>query len=431
MSVLIVDGPASLEGSVRVSGAKNSATRLLAAALLAEQQVELHNFPTELLDVHEQVRFMRSLGANVVLDKEGEKARIMVDGLATAPLARYDHRIRITYLLVAGQLMRGGIARIPYPGGCRFGERKHDLHIMIWERMGATVAEVEEHIEIRCRRLRGTEIDFPILTVGGTENALLCGSIAEGVTTIRNAYITAEVAHLIAFLRVLGADVEVVGRSLIRVVGRPGLAGAVYRVMPDRMEAITWAIAAAVTRGHILIHDVPMAELAVPFVHLRAAGIDFFKSHRDLFICDTCISEGGIQPFEVACGTDPGVHTDMQPFFVLLAMCANGNSRVVDYRYPDRIGYLVELRKLCCDPQRLVWERGNIHIRGPVPLRGAEMTTTDLRGTMAMIIGAVAATGKSHIIGWEAALRGYNRLQEKLQGLGLPVEAQPAARAAE
>lgn len=418
---MIVRGGHRPSGSVSASGAKNAALKQLAAALLTDEQVELSGFPTELVDVREQVRFMRECGARLELDASRDWAAVVAPCFSASHIDRFDHAFRITYLLVAGQILREGRARIPYPGGCKLGDRKHDLHVQVWKQLGAQVAELGDCIEVVCPRFSGAEIDFPITTVGGTESALLCGAIARGETIVRNAYITPEVRDLIAFLRAMGAEIEVKGRSFLRIVGRDRLHGARYRVMPDRIEALTWMIGAAVCGGRVTVRNIPWNDLEIPLIHLREAGVRIERRGDEAFISPESLDPDGIQPFDLACGAHPGIHSDMQPFYVLLAMVAQGNSLIVDYRYPDRIAYLPELARMAVEPERLQWERGRIRVRGPVALRGAEVTCPELRGGMALILAACLAQGTSVIRNVSQPMRGYNRLMEKLTDMGFDV----------
>lgn len=419
---IVIRGGHPLTGRVAVSGAKNSGLKLLAAASLTGETVELSNFPADLVDVQEQARFMRECGADLDLDSAGEKAIVTTKSFGSSRIAKFDHAFRITYLMVAGQIQREGRAWIPYPGGCKLGGRKHDLHVRVWERLGASVAEREAGIEVICPRFRGAEIDLPIATVGGTENALLCGTVAQGETTVRNAYLTPEVRDLIGFLRAMGADIEVKGRSGLRIVGQARLRGARYAVMPDRIEALTWMIGAALCGGTVAVSPVPWDDLEIPLIHLREAGIGVERLGAGAVIAPDGMDPEGVQPFDLACGAHPGIHSDMQPLFVLLALAARGNSLIVDYRYPDRIAYMPELARMAVEPERLQWERGRIRVRGPVTLRGADVTCPELRGGMALVLAACRATGISHVRNIEQPMRGYNRLIEKLAGLGMDVQ---------
>ena len=227
----LIQGGRPPVGRVRVSGAKNSATRLLAAALLADQTVNLGNFPTRILDAEVKAAFARKLGASIVFDHENERVTIDATDFEarTASRSDFDLPIRTTYLLAAPQVVRSGIARVPYPGGCPIGpksggSRGYDLHVMVWKSLGAEVTERADHIEVRTRHgcFIGADINFPISTVGGTENALMCAAVARGRTEIANAYITPEIEDLIELLRRMGASIAVHGTSHIVVDGKAG-----------------------------------------------------------------------------------------------------------------------------------------------------------------------------------------------------------------
>lgn len=408
-------------GVVRVSGAKNSATRLLAASLLTDDTVVLTNFPTRLVDAQHKIRFMRMIGAKVDVDDEAQTVAVNASALNAAELsADDDFPIRTTYLLVAGQIRSQGCARIPYPGGCKIGSRGYDLHLMVWQALGCTVTEHVDFIEVRGRFVGGT-INFPISTVGGTENALICGAVCDGVTEIRNAYITPEIEDLIEMLRRMGAHIEVFGNSLVRIEGVSRLSGARMAVQPDRIEALTWLVYGIISGGEIRIDGVPFDQMEVPLLHIQKAGVDFFRNSHSAWIHPECLQGQNVQPFEVACGTHPGVISDMQPFYVLLGLVANGKSRIFDYRYPERIGFVNELAKLC--PEGAIEAvPGKITTNGIAKLRAGDVRSTDLRGSMALIVAALCADGTSVVRDVHMAMRGYNRLQRKLSSLGIEME---------
>lgn len=410
-------GPQALNGSVSVSGAKNSATRILAAAFVSDGRVTLRNFPLALKDAKAKMAFLADLGVKISQRPDQSELSIAVPNFSLGNIQSFDLPIRTTYLLAAGMLARCGRARVPYPGGCKIGSRGYDLHIMVWRELGCEVEERVDHIEIR-GKIRGGRVDFPISTVGGTENALICGAVAEGETLIRNAYVTPEVYDLIAFLREMGAHIDLEGTSLIRIQGKGSLLGdASFSIMPDRIEALTWIILSAVTEGTVFVHNVPFDTMAAPFLHLRDAGLDIFSNSRTVMVSLECIGTHGIQPFELATGTHPGVISDMQAFFTFLGLFANGRSVVFDYRYPERIAYAKELSKFA--PGAVHAELGRITVQGPRRLSGAQAESTDLRGSMAQIMAAICAEGESRVSGVELALRGYNALPEKLAALGL------------
>lgn len=419
----IIQGGQVPKGKVKVSGAKNAATRLLAAALISDEKIVLENFPTELVDANYKMDFIRKSGGTVKVNNEEEFLEIDSTNLKDLELESYFFPIRTTYLLVPGLIKRSGRARIPYPGGCKIGNRGYDLHIMVWEALGAKVEEKDDYIEVTVKDgFTPGDINFPISTVGGTESALICASTIDGVSTIKNAYITPEVESLIDFLRTIGARIEVVGNSFIKVTGKSYLQGSIFPVMPDRIEALTWIIYGVLSGGDITIEDVPFESMEIPLLHLKEAGIDFYSNSKNIHISPECLSNGIIQPFELATGTHPGVISDMQPFYVLLGLHADGISRVYDYRYPERLKYCEELSKFY--PEQLKWEKGAITTFGEykVTPKNANAVSTDLRGSMALVIAALLAEGESTIENVEMALRGYNKLEEKLNKLGVTIK---------
>ena len=411
------------KGKIRVSGAKNAATRLLAASLIADDIVVLENFPTELVDANHKINFIRKSGGKVDVDRVNEIITINSSNLLDIDLDDYNYPIRTTYLLVPGLIKKSGRARIPYPGGCKIGNRGYDLHIMVWEKLGAEVIESEEYIEIIAPNgFKEANIDFPISTVGGTESALICASIISGITTIKNAYISPEVNSLIEFLRTLGVRIEVFGNSFIKVTGNKILRGSKFSIMPDRIEALTWIVYGILSGGDITIEDIPFSSMEIPLIHIKDAGIDFYQNSTNIHITSDCLSNKMIQPFELATGTHPGVISDMQPLYVLLALHADGISRIYDYRYPERLKYCEELIKFY--EGQLKWEKGSITAYGKLSVKpkSAHARSTDLRGSMALVIAALLADGESVIENVEMALRGYNNLEKKLKDLGVTIE---------
>ncbi|SDS79941.1 UDP-N-acetylglucosamine 1-carboxyvinyltransferase [Gillisia sp. Hel1_33_143] len=410
------------KGQVKVSGAKNSATKLLAASLICDKEVILNNFPTELVDANFKFEYIQDIGGILNIDRDNDQVKIDSSKLSSENLDHYNYAFRTTYLLVPGLIKKDGKAKIPYPGGCKIGQRGYDLHMMVWEKLGAKVEEFEDHIEVISEGFIGTDINFPISTIGGTESALICGAIAKGLTTIRNAYISPEVEDLINFLRASGVNIKVVGNSFIQIEGQSYIPGSIYSIMPDRIEALTWMVYGILSKGDITILDVPFSTMDIPLLHLKEAGIDFYRNSKNIRISDDCLVNGIIQPFELATGTHPGIISDMQPFYTLLGLHADGFSRIFDYRYPERIKYCEELSKFYND--RLTFESGKITTRGDSDIvpTAAEVTSTDLRGSMALVIAALLSDGVSVINNVDMALRGYNNLQKKLSELGVQIE---------
>ena len=219
----------------------------------------------------------------------------------------------------------------------------------------------------------------------------------------------------------MGADIDVFGTSHIIVRGRAdGLAGARMEVMSDRIEALTWIVYAILSKGDVTIDRVPFSAMQVPLLHLEHAGVDFLRNSTSIRITPECLKLGAVQPFELACGAHPGIISDMQAFYVMLALVGAGTSRVFDYRYPERIAFVDELAKLV-GGQHLQAERGKIVIHGPARFVPGTARSTDLRGSMAAVLAALCAHGTSTILDVHMALRGYNNLEAKLVGLGAQI----------
>lgn len=422
--IAYIQGGQPPQGRVRVSGAKNAATRLLAATTIADAPVTLTNFPTELVDARYKADFIEKCGGAVTIDEPTQTITVDPAGYQHTELDNYDYPIRTTYLMAAGQLKRSGVARIPYPGGCKIGNRGYDLHTMVWQQLGATVEEAADYIEIKAPHgLKAGEINFPTSTIGGTENALISASTIAGETIIKNAYISPEVDCLIRFLRTLGAQIDVVGNSFIKVVGATQLRGSIFRVIPDRIEALTWIVYGIISGGNITVEEVPFDTMEIPLIHLQHMGIDLYRNCNNVVVSPECLVNGQIQPFELACGTHPGIISDMQPFFTLLGLHANGTSRIFDYRYPERLRYCTELNKFYGDA--LSFKPGAITVQGGNQPVAAEAESTDLRGSMAAVIAGLLSEGTTTIHNVEMALRGYNNLEQKLTDLGQNVSVVP------
>lgn len=418
----IIHGGKVPQGTINVSGAKNSATRLLAAACISDGEVVLHNFPTQLVDAKHKIRFLQNIGAHILIDEENEILKINASKIECKQLTTYDYPIRTTYLLTACQIKNSGEALIPYPGGCKIGSRGYDLHMMVWRALGAEVTEEPDFIRIKTKSFSGGKVKFPISTVGGTENALICASIAKGTTEIINAYITPEIEDLIDFLRRMGSQIMVTGNSHITIEGSLGrLKGVIKSVMYDRIEALTWLVYAVMSKGTILINNVPFDSMEVPLLHLKKMGIDYLANSNSIYYSPGCLLNGSVQPFELACGAHPGIISDMQSFYTLLGIIAKGDSRIFDYRYPIRIAYAKELQKLLNEPV-IEAQEGKITTRGPGTFKTGEVTSTDLRGSMALVMAALCADGDTVIHEVEMALRGYNNLEKKLASLGINIE---------
>lgn len=400
---------ARLEGSVRVSGAKNSVLRLMAASLLTEERIRLDRYPAGLLDAQVQAGMLDALGKSCSVEGNSiviEEVRPLANQLV------WDGRsIRNTLLMLGALTARTGAASVPLPGGCRLGERKYDLHVMLLEAMGAQVREEGEYLVAEAPQgLTGTDIDLPIRSTGATENAILCGALARGTTRIWNPHIRPEIIDLVRLLRTMGARIRVFGQEHIEIEGVDALHGAVHTVLPDNMEAITWLVASVLTGGDVEIIDFPRHDLEVPLIHLRESGASFYSGDDRLLV-----RGGRCYPVEISTGPYPGINSDMQPLFAVYGLLARGESRIVDLRFPGRYGYAHELARMGA---RFTEDGNLLRIHGGVPLRGAEVRALDLRAGVALVLAGLVAEGDTRVADAWQVERGYDRFVDKLRRLG-------------
>ena len=413
MSVLTVSRSV-LSGNVEISGAKNSALRLLAASILTGERVTLTNYPGGLLDAQVHVGMLETLGKVCVNGND----TITIDE-PQPPLERLDwggRSIRNTLLILGALTARRGAGQVPLPGGCKLGERRYDLHTMLLERLGARVWEQGPDLcaEAPAGGLVGADIHLPLRSTGATENAILCSTLARGVTRIWNPHIRPEILDLIALLRKMGARIRVFGQEHIEVTGVEGLHGAEHKVIADSMEAITWLVGAAVTGGDVEIRGFPYGDLEVVMAHLRAAGARLF-AHEEALI----VRGGTCYPVEISTGPHPGINSDVQPILAAWAAACMGESRVVDLRFPGRYGYAQEMAKMGLRHE----VRGDMLIihghRGA--LKGAEVQAIDLRAGAALALCGLIAEGETVITdAWQIG-RGYVDFGGKLSALGAKV----------
>ena len=400
----------TLKGKVRVSGAKNSSLRLLAASLLTEETVELNNFPNGLLDVQVHLEMLEVLGKTYSCTDD--KVLIKEESSEITSLEWEGRSIRNTLLILGALTTRFGKGRVPLPGGCKLGERKYDLHVMLLEKLGARVWEEEDYLCAEVKdRLLGNEIHLPMRSTGATENSIICSSLAKGKSIIWNPHIRPEIMDLIDMLNKMGAKITVYGQKCIVVEGVDSLGGVKHDVIPDNMEALTWAIGAVITKGEVEIENFPFEHLEVPLVYLRESGMKFYKGGTSLIV-----RGGEAYPIEISTGPYPGINSDMQPLFAVYGAMSNGISKIVDLRFPGRYGYAEELSKMGMDYHV---DGDMLVIRGGNSLRGATVKALDLRAGIALLLAGLTADGETIIENSWQIQRGYEHLDEKLSQLGI------------
>lgn len=414
MDKLIIH-PSRLVGKVRVSGAKNSALRLLAASLLTSDEVRLTNYPSSLLDARLHVQMLEQMGKRCSVNNEDEIIIVEADTLSSELI--WDKRsIRNTLLILGALLARTGKGKVPLPGGCKLGNRKYDIHIMLLEALGARIWEEDQYLcaEVRHgKRLRGADIYLPLRSTGATENSIIAGCLAEGTTRIWGPHIRPEILDLIAFLRSLGAKIQVRGQESIIINGVSKLGGTAHQVIPDNVEALTWLVGAAVTDGDVEILDFPFEHLEVPLIHLRESGVQFYRMGNRLIVRGS-----SCYPVDISTGPYPGINSDMQPLFAVLGAVASGESRIVDLRFPGRYAYAEELKKMGVSYQI---QDNLLIIEGGKSLCGATVTAIDLRAGAALMVAGFGSNGITTIENAWQIQRGYDRLEKKLSQLGAEV----------
>lgn len=416
MDAFIVRGGRALAGTVRVNGAKNSALKLAAAALLAEGRTTLHNVP-DIGDVHVMMAVLEHLGVavtraggTVVLDVPGE-----VGSSTPHDLAR---RLRASIVVLGPLLARRGRVHLAMPGGCDLGNRGIDMHLAGLTRMGAEISYGPDFVEARAPRLRGADIELPFASVGATENLLMAAVTALGTTRIANAAREPEIADLASFLGSMGADISGAGTSELVVSGVPVLHAAEHEVVPDRIEAGTFAVAAAVTQGAVTIEGVVPGHLRLVLDKLVAIGADVEEHDRALVVRGRPTREA----VDVVTLPYPGLPTDLQPLFLVLLSQAVGTSMLTENVYDRRFSVVAELNRLGAE---IAIEGHHAIVRGARRLHGGQVTAPDLRAGAALVVAGLTADGETVVFGAHHVDRGYADFEGRLRSLGADVQRVP------
>ncbi len=418
MSVLEIEGDAPLTGRVTVAGAKNGALPLMAAAILADGPMTLSNVP-DVRDVRTLAELLRQLGLRVEEKPPGVYEFEVED--ETRKEATYDlvSEMRASVCVLGPLVARRGSALVARPGGCSIGPRPIDIHLRGLRALGATVEEEKGNVIVRPSRLKGCEMDLsgphgP--TVTGTGNVMCAAALAEGRTILHNAAVEPEIQDLANLLNDMGARITGIGAPTLVIDGVPSLHGAKREIIPDRIEAATFMIAAAVTRGDLLLEKVTWEHLGATIDTLRRIGVSV---ERELFGCRVKVPggrDGRLTAADITTGPYPGLATDVQaPFSTLLCLAA-GQSRVTDTIFPDRFTHVDELNRLGANIRML--GPGRAIIEGVDHLSGAPIHASDLRACAALILGGLAARGVTRIFDPDHIDRGYDRIEEKLTSLG-------------
>jgi len=416
LSKFIINTSKPLKGRVRVSGAKNSVLPIIAAALLADGQSVIEEIPY-LNDVKIMCELLKSIGAGVEVSEDKSKLYISSDKLfsTTAPYELVN-KMRASFLIMGPLLAKAGFARISLPGGCAIGTRPVDLHLKGFAAMGAEISQGHGFIEAVSRgRLKGSKIylDFP--SVGATENIMMAAVLAEGQTIIENAATEPEIVDLATYLTAMGADVKGAGTDTIKINGVQSLKGTRHAVIPDRIEAGTFMVAAAITGGNVTIENVVPDHLKPVSAKLREAGVEISEELSSIHVS----APERLKAVDIKTHPYPGFPTDMQAQMTSLLSKAEGTSMIIETIFENRFMHVSELKRMGAN---IKIEGRSAIIEGNGHLTGAQVKATDLRAGAALILAGLAAEGETEITDIEHIDRGYAQIDKKLGSLGADIK---------
>ncbi|KQN76220.1 UDP-N-acetylglucosamine 1-carboxyvinyltransferase [Sphingomonas sp. Leaf62] len=422
MDRIVIRGGNRLSGRIVISGAKNAALTLLPCALLTEEPLTLRNLP-RLADVDSFGHLLNQFGVSTTIEGShpSEFGRVMTlrGQRLTSTVAPYDivRKMRASILVLGPLVARAGEATVSLPGGCAIGNRPIDLHLKALEALGAEIELAAGYVKATAPggRLPGGRYRFPVVSVGATENAVMAAVLAKGTSVLENAAREPEIVDLCRCLVAMGASIDGIGSDTLTIEGRDKLHGATYAVMPDRIEAGSYACAAAITGGAVELANVVASDMCATIDALVEAGVAVREEATSLFV----EASGDIRPINLSTAPYPGFATDMQAQFMALLARADGASVLTETIFENRYMHVPELARMGADIT--VTGRSAV-VRGVAGLVGAPVMATDLRASMSLIIAGLAAEGETSVSRVYHLDRGYERLEEKLQAVGADIE---------
>lgn len=418
MAFFEIRGGNPLHGSVTVSGAKNAALPIICASIMADEPCRIENLP-DIEDVRRITEILSSMGATitrpaagvVVVDPRTINSHSVSTEMAT--------KLRASYYMLGALLGRFGCAEIAQPGGCAIGQRPMDFHINGMRALGADVHERSGFVFAKAERLRGAEIYLDMASVGATINIMLAACRAEGKTIINNAAREPHVVDVANFLNTMGANIRGAGTNVIRITGCNALHGCTYAIIPDQIEAGTFMIAAAATRGNVVINNVIPAHLEAISAKLMECGIEVIEGDNGNDFYMQIISNSRPRAVNIKTLPYPGFPTDLQQPMTALLSVAQGNSFVTENLFEDRFNHVSELNRMGA---KIIVNGRTATVLGVEKLYGAEIFASDLRAGAAMIVAALAAEGKTIVRNIHYIDRGYEKLEYKLRALGADIK---------
>jgi UDP-N-acetylglucosamine 1-carboxyvinyltransferase len=422
MDKIIIRGGNRLSGAIPISGAKNSALTLLPCALLTDEPLTLRNLP-RLADVDSFGHLLNQLGCSTMIEgaRPEDFGRVMTARASkiTATMAPYDivRKMRASVLVLGPLLAREGEAKVSLPGGCAIGNRPIDLHLKVLEAFGATIETSAGYITASAKggRLPGGKYVFPVVSVGATENALMAAARAKGTCIIENAAREPEIVDLCNLLVAMGVSIDGIGTETLTIEGTDRLHGTTYRVMPDRIEAGSYACAVGIAGGEIDLVGASANDMQATLSALQDAGVTVEPHKKGVRVS----GDGKLGPLTLSTAPFPGFATDMQAQFMAMLVKADGASVLTETIFENRYMHVPELARMGADIQ--VKGRTAV-VRGVNQLNGAPVMATDLRASMSLIIAGLAAEGETAVNRVYHLDRGYERLEEKLSAVGADIE---------
>ncbi len=422
MDKIIIRGGKRLSGTIPVSGAKNSALTLLPCALLTDEPLTLRNLP-RLADIDGFQHLLNQFGISTSIAgaRPEDFGRVMTLQATrlTSTVAPYDlvRKMRASILVLGPMLARAGEATVSLPGGCAIGNRPIDLHLKVIEALGATIEMAAGYVRAIAPDggLPGGRYSFPVVSVGATENALMTAVLCKGKSTLHNAAREPEIVDLCNLLVAMGAQIEGIGTSDLTIHGVDRLHGATYMVMPDRIEAGSYACAAAITGGDVMLKGAKIEDMEATVQALRDAGVHVEPRAGGIYVA----ADGPIKPVTLSTAPYPGFATDMQAQLMAMLCLAKGSSVLTETIFENRYMHVPELNRMGA---RIETKGRTAVVHGVETLTGAEVMATDLRASMSLVIAGLAAEGETQVHRLYHLDRGYERLEEKLQLLGAEIE---------
>jgi UDP-N-acetylglucosamine 1-carboxyvinyltransferase len=418
MDRIAIIGGTRLEGDIPISGAKNSAIKLMAASLLTDQPLRLTNMP-RLADTRFLGRLLQRLGAELVErdGADGPETVLRVSEIVSA-IAPYDlvRQMRASFNVLGPLVARAGHAKVSLPGGCTIGARPVDLHLKALEALGASIDLHEGYVYAQAPRgLKGTEIEFPFVSVGATEHTLLAAVLADGVTVIRNAACEPEIGDLADCLTAMGAHIEGAGTSVLTIKGVARLNGATHAVIPDRIETGTYALAAAMAGGRVRLTKTRSDFIEALLVKMEEAGVQVTRAQDGLTIQR---ESPRLKAVDIDTQPYPAFATDLQAQFMALMTLAGGESVIRESIFENRFMHAPELARLGAD---ITVSGGEARVKGVDQLFGAQVMATDLRASVSLVVAGLAAKGETVVNRVYHLDRGFERLEEKLGACGADI----------